>query len=209
VTGPPDTSPKKSHIRSITRALIGAVSALLLVAAVIVAFVWHRRRPSIWKSSASSNDSEDMQSASGACVSPFIQTRLQMDADIHNPSLSAQALGQSPHSSTFIPTGLSAKELARIRAQRLSTPRAVTPPTRDSHHDDSVPAVPQTPSSPVAAEQSAPTSLPVFRTMQSQVDRLWGEIQQLRAERSDVEAPPSYVSHDVVHHGGRGGSIRS
>jgi len=64
----------------------------------------------------------------------------------------------------------------------------------------------QSPSSPATAtEQRGPsTSPPLFRTLQSQVDRLWREVRQLqiRAERSGSEAPPSYAEHDASHHGG-------
>jgi hypothetical protein len=52
-----------------------------------------------------------------------------------------------------------------------------------------------------AAERSAAT-LPIFRTIQSQSDRLSHEIQRLRPERPDTEAPPSYALRDVSHRGG-------
>jgi hypothetical protein len=37
----------------------------------------------------------------------------------------------------------------------------------------------------------------IILTLQSQVDRLWHEMRQLRAERSDSEAPLSYPERDA------------
>jgi len=117
------------------------------------------------------------------------------------------ALPSPPPSSHSVPIGLSAKELARMRAEALTSQPAeagVTPPASDSDETES-----QTPSSesPVsAAERSAATSLPIFRTMQSQFDRVLREIQRLRAERSEAEAPPSYAEREASH---RSGGLRS
>jgi hypothetical protein len=49
-----------------------------------------------------------------------------------------------------------------------------------------------------AIEQRATTSSPMFRTMHAQFDRLWGEIQQLRAEVFNSEAPPTYAEGNDI-----------
>ena len=65
----------------------------------------------------------------------------------------------------------------------------------------------QPPSVPATTieQREMPTSVPLFRPLQSQVDRIWREIRQLqvRAERlGGSEAPPSYAENDASHHGG-------
>lgn len=53
---------------------------------------------------------------------------------------------------------------------------------------------------PPATEQRAMISLPMIRTLQSQVDCLWHEMRRLCAERPDSEAPPSFAEQDASHH---------
>jgi len=120
----------------------------------------------------------------------------ELNADGHDPYSSSLPPGLYSQPFPFDPIGLSAKELARIRAETLHSRPAVTHPESDES-----PSPP--PSLPVATtEQRAMTSSPMFRTLQSQVDRLWREMRQLRAERSDSEAPPTYAESEVSHHSG-------
>jgi len=84
-----------------------------------------------------------------------------------------------------------------MRAENLHSQPAITHPASDESPDPP-------PSPPVSATVgTAMTSLPLFRTLQSQVDRLWREMRQLelRAERPDSEDPPSYAERDVSHDG--------
>jgi hypothetical protein len=108
-----------------------------------------------------------------------------------------------------IPVGLSAKELAHMRAETLQPHPAVSSPVLPVL-DESGPRSqsPGPPPSPVlATEHSATTSPPlILRTLQSQFDRMWREIQQLRAERAGFEAPPSYAEPEASH---RSGGMRS
>jgi hypothetical protein len=92
-----------------------------------------------------------------------------------------------------------------MRAENLHSQLATTPIPHPAWDES-----PDPPPSPhvAATERTAMTSLPIFRTLQSQVDRLWREIRQLelRAERPDSENPPSYAERDVSHNGGGVGS---
>ena len=84
-----------------------------------------------------------------------------------------------------------------MRAENLHSQPAIAHPASDESPDPP-------PSPPIAAtERTAITSLPIFRTLQSQADRLWREIRQLElgAERPDSEDPPSYAERDVSHNG--------
>jgi hypothetical protein len=144
-----------------------------------------------------------------------------MRAEILHSQLAADpaALDETGSQLPSILIGLSSKELARMRAEALQSRPAVTSPVLDESRPQSQP--PSPPSSPVVAtERSAPQSSPVvetersaatstpliFRTIQSQVDRMWREIQQLRAERAGSEAPPSYAEREASH---RSGGMRS
>ncbi len=77
---------------------------------------------------------------------------------------------------------------------RAGTSRAqptITPPVLDESRLQSAF------SPPVATtEQRLMTSSPSLSPVQSQLDRMWREIQQLRAERLGLEAPPSYDSEE-------------
>jgi len=220
-TQPTTPQPKTSHVGVVARAVISTVAALILLAAVILGFIWYRRRYNDRRSSAFSRGI--MESASGVEVTPFVSSRPEMthgdpmtgtvwqqpqsglpatvatDADAHDPYSSRPGLhSQSPAS---IPVGLSDKELARMRAENQLSRPAIDTVTVDLPGDASGSQSPSFPAT-VTEQRGSPTSLPLFRTLQSQVDRLWREMRQLRAERLGSEAPPSYAEHDASHHGG-------
>jgi len=208
---PTTPQPKTSHIGVVARAVISTIAALVLLAAVILVFIWYRRRHNIRRSSVFSSGA--METVSGVEVTPFVSSRPEIthgdpmtgtgwqqpqsglpatvatDADAYSSSSGLHS--QSP---TSVPVGLSAKELARMRAENLRSRPAI----------GTIPVPSQSPSSPAMAteQRESSTSPPLFRTLQSQVDRLWREMRQLRAERSGSEAPPSYAEHDASHHGG-------
>jgi hypothetical protein len=208
----------------VARVIIGAVAGLM-VAAVIVAVIWHRRRLRIGNSSPSSGAT--MQRVSGMGATTFVPARLGMthgdsmprmvgqqlrsglpgtavaNANTHGPLPSPPPSGPPSDS---VPIGLSAKELARMRAEALTsrpTEAVVAPPDPVLDSDDNEL---QIPSSSVSAAERSATTLPIFRTIQSQFDRLLHEMQRLRPERSETEAPPGYVERDVSH---RSGGMRS
>ena len=86
-----------------------------------------------------------------------------------------------------IPVGLSGKELAQLRT---NASRSETTDRRPSDYS-SPPTTDGDALGGVAAE-NAPS--PDARRLWSEVDLLRHEVQQLRAERSEPEAPPTYVS---------------
>jgi hypothetical protein len=199
--------PKKSHVGVVARAVISTIAALVLFETVIHVFIWYRRRQNIRRSSRFSDGI--METFSGAEVTPFVSSypaithehpmtwtewqqaqsglpaTVATDADAYSSSSGLHS--QSP---TPVPVGLSAKELARMRAENLRPRPAI----------DAITVAPSLPAT--ATEQShSSTSPSLFRTLQSQVDRLWREIRQLQVraetpERSGSEAPPSYAEHD-------------
>ena len=94
-----------------------------------------------------------------------------------------------------IPTGLSDKELAQMRSA-TSQPSSATPPMLSPQSDTS----PNT-STPGRANTNTDRSSTTTRSRvedqrpwQSEVDSLRREMEQLRAERFDAGAPPSYFS---------------
>jgi hypothetical protein len=75
-----------------------------------------------------------------------------------------------------VPTDLSDKELARARREALSSQNTLSPPT-------------------AVTEQSGAIQSSEAQRLQSEVETLRHEMQQLRTER--FEAPPSYTSGDI------------
>ncbi len=166
------TTTEPSHARHgvsrIVRAIIGGVAALVLLAAGIVTFLWYQRRYNIDISSASYS-STVMESVTDTGLTPFMLTHAE--ATQGNPAPRMMRLG------------LSAKELARMRAVTLRAQPTITVANAHPVLNESS----QSPSSesPVAAtEQRAMTPSPMVRTVQSQVD----------AERSASGDPPSYAT---------------
>ena len=211
-TTPTSTAlPKASHFTTEARAIIGGtIIGLLLVVGIVAFILWHRRRRHIRVISAPS--SAAMRSVSGIGLSPFIPTHpdathgdqvswVGLQPPQYGSPETAGADGpssSSTHSATysrlfpFVPIGLSAKMLAHMRTETLRPQPPDFPPTLDASGSRSPsPSVP-------ASERRAATSPPMFRTAQAQFNRLWHEMQQLRAEVFNSEAPPSYAEGDVV-----------
>jgi len=198
---------KPSHVSVATKAIIGGVAALLLVAGTISFVLWKRR---IWR-----YNNRVSSGRSSAMLTPFLLTHLgathrdsahrngrepprsgspeaaTANADADNPSPSSPRSSLFSQSSQFLPIGLSAKALARMRAETLGPQPAPTHPVLDQTR-------PQTRSLPVAAiVRRTPTSSSRFGALQSQFDRLRHEVQHLRTERFNPEAPPSYAEGNV------------
>ena len=97
-----------------------------------------------------------------------------------NPLLSSPSV-------VSIPVGLSGKELARLRSNALRSE-----PTEGQPSDSSPAATTDRDVLGGGAAEAAPS--PEARSLRSEVDLLRNEVLQLRAERSESEAPPTYVS---------------
>ena len=194
----PTALPKASHFATKVGAIIGGITGLLMVVGVVAFIRWYRRRRQIRVLPARSSTA--MRSASGIGLTPFIPTSwmdgqqpqygspeaVGANADANRPPSS------SAHSTAYtglfpiVPVRLSTKTLAGVRAEPLS------PQTPDYSPTSYVSGSRSPPSSVPTTEQSGETSPPMFPAVQSQFDRVWGEIQQLRAEMYS-EAPPSYA----------------
>jgi LPXTG-motif cell wall-anchored protein len=98
-----------------------------------------------------------------------------------------------------VPPGLSDKQLARIRTEALSSQQTdshQSPNSNQSPDPSSNPSSSQSSGSrSVVTEQSGVRSPTETRRLQSEVELLRREMQQLRTER--FEAPPSYTEGDA------------
>ena len=87
---------------------------------------------------------------------------------------------------TPVPVGLSDKELARLRAEVLTS-------QQPDNVRDSTPNVSQSTSSPTAVAETGGAASPYdSRRLHSEVESLRREMERLRAEGLVVVAPPSY-----------------
>ena len=215
-TTPPTSNrlPKASHLPAKARAIIGGITGLLLAVGIVASILWHRRSRHI--RIISSPPSTTMRSASGIGLTPFIlmhpdatsgdqvsQMSLQSPQSGSSEAVGANTDADGPsspltHSATysrlfpFVPIGLSAKMLARMRAETLRPQLPYRPPTSNATGSQSLPT------SVPAIERRAAASSPMFRTVHAQFDRLLREMQQLFAEMFNSEAPPSYAEGHVV-----------
>ena len=89
-----------------------------------------------------------------------------------------------------VPGGLSGKEIARLRAEALSSPQTCRIGVSTSN-------LPQSTSSPNAITEPGEAMSPYdTRRLQSEVESLRREMARLRAEGSVIAAPPSYTEGD-------------
>jgi hypothetical protein len=84
-----------------------------------------------------------------------------------------------------VPAGLSSKELARLRVEALSSSQTHSNPSSNTSQSSMSPS----------SERSRATSTSDTRRLQTEVESLRREMQQLRVER--LEAPPSYTEGDA------------
>lgn len=119
-------------------------------------------------------------------VSPGVRLQTDGQQQMVHPFSARDSLLSSP-GMVSIPVGLSGKELAQLRT---NASRSETTDRRPSDYS-SPPTTDGDALGGVAAE-NAPS--PDARRLWSEVDLLRHEVQQLRAERSEPEAPPTYVS---------------
>ena len=200
-----------SHIGIIAGAVTGSVVAVLVVIAAI-AFVRRRRRLRRRKSVQSSILGSFVGVGPPATITPF--DPICLDATSHGSDSRTEgqellsihpdagsALDSYSLSSTStpamviplsqpvapVPTGLSSKELARLRTEALSSQNTVSPQSPDT---------PQPSSPPTAVtEQSGAIQSSEAQRLQSEVESLRREMQRILTER--LESPPSYTSGDA------------
>ena len=187
------TSPSSkatSHTGAIAGGIAGGVAALILVVGTI-AFVRRRRRQDDFRKSAGSSFSGTVIEGQ-MTVTPFNPTltdavTLQAGSQIwtasDGPSSTSEPLLPPARSATPIPVGLNSKELARLRSAAMFS----LPTHAPSSSSGSQPTYPP----PISAtEGSTVTPIPETQRLQTEVESLRREMQELRAER--FEAPPSY-----------------
>ncbi|KAH9077812.1 hypothetical protein EDB83DRAFT_2514525 [Lactarius deliciosus] len=193
------TSPEsKSHTGPIAGGAAGGVAALLAIGVIAIVARRRRRRSRRRKSIGSLFESDFMEPDLPMTLTPFnpIHTgvaelgtgsqtnwqRQSVEPEIV-PLVHAPTPSDSPMPSPRmvpVPVGLSSKELARLR--------------EDNSRSQSTDALTPGPSSTAIIEQGIATSPLEARRLQSEVEALRREMQQLRVER--FEAPPGYASED-------------
>ena len=200
-TGPPTkntSSGSRLHTGGIAGAIIGGGAAISLAIGAAV-FMRHRRRQKRRKS-ISSFLSDSLEPGPPATVTPFDSFPLVVTYQDQGSWMEQQQLlpeppeaeiVPDPHGLSFtppstlprsrpvapVPPGMSDKEIARLRAGVLSWP---------SNGSQS-----QSSPSTTIAEQSGARSSSDTRRLQSEVESLRREMQDLRTGR--LEAPPSYT----------------
>jgi hypothetical protein len=198
-------TPTKSHTGVVTKAVVGGVVALLAVGTIgLVA--WHRRRrshghgrTSVWPTFLGESTNQGTQ----VTVTPFNPTMLtptevaplaaetQMDFPqrLFSRTFSPGGLPLPLRRMMSVPIGLSGKELAQLRSNRLRSQSMVGqsshPPLTITIGRDALEGAEASPTS--SSEIRRPRSENNFSRYETH------EIQQLLGERSE-SPPPSYAS---------------
>ena len=112
-------------------------------------------------------------------------------ADVHEPPLAPLSPQRRPPSPSIssVPIGLSAKELARLRAETLRSQQI--PVHNESIEPQFEPATVPVVTTDSESEQDTTIPSSETRELRSAVESLQRQVQRLRAERFD--APPSYT----------------
>jgi len=200
------TTPTKSHSTAKTRDIVLGAVALLLVVAILSFTLRYRRKRSLRVIAMPPSPVASIRSVSGIGLTPFTQTHSDgtNGGQVHgmNPqqpgfaapeALTANAAIDNRSSSpTPVPNTRSPKMALRMGTKTSRSLTTVASPVSDEGGSRaSSPAVATT-------EQSEVPSSTELRTLQEQYEQLWCEVQDLRAGRLDVEAPPSYVPPSYV-----------
>ena len=154
--------------------------------------MWRRRRQSLRSSCVIPEVTVTPFSPMGSTPSGTARSDGESHmAELRQPLPSAPFSSESSSSTLLrvlpVPAGLSDKELAHIRSAGSQHSFGLSP------NSESAPSTPL----PVTTDRSSATSLSRAedqRPWQSEVESLRREMEQLRAERFDAEAPPSYFS---------------
>jgi hypothetical protein len=179
------TSQTKSNIPAIAGGVIGGVAAILSVIGIFI-FVRRRRRQGTPKSTTSSNSVQ-------VITTPY--NPIASEATLPVNRLAETLVEQFPLSQPVapVPAGLSAKEIARLRAQTLGPQPSHGPSTSDVSQS--------TPAPPNAVNESGGETSPydVRRLVHSEVEtQVRREMERLRGEGlvTVPGAPPSYTEGD-------------
>ena len=210
-------SKSNSHVGAIVGGTIGGVVGLFVIG--LFALLWRRQGLNSADPSGSGTNRrpEDivtpfspMGSMPTTGATPSVDGISQMtehQQPLMSGTFSSNACGAGPvpgpsSSSTplrvipvTIPTGLTDKELAQLRSA-TSQPSSSTPPMLSPQSDTPPSTLPPGLANTNTDGSSTTTRSRVEdqRPWQSEVDSLRREMEQLRAERFDADAPPSYVS---------------
>ncbi|KAH9171798.1 hypothetical protein EDB89DRAFT_2070371 [Lactarius sanguifluus] len=188
------SSKATSHTGAIAGGIAGGVVALILVVGTIV-FVRRRRgQVDFRKSIGTSFSDATMEAGSQMTVTPFSPTlaaAASLEAGYQSGSTSFVSEPPPPPPSQRAalapaPVGLTDKELARLRSAAIRSPPTSHARTSSSGSQPTV----TYPSTLGTSEGSTSIPTPETRRLQSEVESLRREMQELRAER--FEAPPSY-----------------
>ncbi len=188
------SSKATSHTGAYAGGIAGGVAALILVIGTI-AFVRRRRRQVRFHESAGSSFSgAGVEESPQMTVTPFnltlagaapLEAESRMDWQQQQsgpvgtagdgPSSAFELPLPPSQSAALVPVGLTSKELARLRSAATRSPLAHPRPSSSGSS---------------TTEQSMATPPPDTRRLQTEMETLRREMQELRAER--FEAPPSY-----------------
>ncbi|KAH9021639.1 hypothetical protein EDB84DRAFT_1580788 [Lactarius hengduanensis] len=191
------SSSSSSYTGAIAGSIAGGVVALILVVGTIVFVRRRRRQDDFRKSTGTSFSGATMEAGSQMTVTPFSPTlaaAASLEAGYQSGSTSFASLPPPPPppppsqiaALAPVPVGLTDKELARRRSAAIRSPPTSHARTSSSGSQPTV----TYPSTIGTSEGSRSTPTPETRRLQSEVESLRREMQELRAER--FEAPPSY-----------------
>ncbi|KAF8260626.1 hypothetical protein EI94DRAFT_1747935 [Lactarius quietus] len=172
----------KSHTGAIVGGAICGVAGLLAVGTVALV-LRHRRRQSHKSLSVTVTP---YSPANTEAEPPGVRPQTDQQQQMVHPFSPLDTLLSSP-SVASIPVGLSSKELAQLRSNGSRSE-----PTDGQPSDFSSAATIDRDALGSVATEATP--LPEAQRLWSEVDLLRHEVQQLRAERTESEAPPTYVS---------------
>ena len=183
----------KSHMDAIIGGTIGGVAGLLAIGAIAFSLVRRRRRQrgNLVGSAVSflrATTNKDMKvTMTVTPYSPVPADEVSLDILPQTDERQQMVERLSSEGVAFIPVGLSDKELAQLRS---NASRYEPTDGQQSHFSSAATTDGDTLGGGAAAAGPSPNS----QRLRSEVDLLWQEVQQLRAERSEPEAPPTYFS---------------
>ena len=175
-----------SHTGAISGGIASGFAALILIV-VIITLVWRRRRQNDLRRSAGSYFSGPaMEAYPRMIVTPFDPT-LARETGFPFWTTSDSPFSQPPlppwQSAAPVPVALTGKELARLRSATVVPPHSYARSSSSGSRPASSPAIGTT-------EGGTEIPPPDPRRLQTEMEFLRHEMQQLRAER--FEPPPSY-----------------
>ncbi|KAH9164534.1 hypothetical protein EDB89DRAFT_1892884 [Lactarius sanguifluus] len=184
------TSKATSHTGAIAGGVAGGFAGLILVAGAIALIRRRRRQDNFGNSPRTSFSGSIMNVGPHMTVTPFIPTLAGAAPLDAGSQFGTKSDGPSSTSESPLPplqgvAPLTSKVLSRMRSAAIRSPLASHARTSSS---GSQPVYPSTISTTERSSMATPT--PETRRLQSEVEILRREMQELRAER--FEAPPSY-----------------